>query len=261
MGTLFDPVRRTIGDAIVRYLTQQSKNFEPASTSDPAKLRQVLRPGDVVLVEGSTRVAGIIKYLTQSTWSHSALYIGDELGSGDPHMLIEVDVKDGCIAVPLTKYEQAQTRICRPVGLDQTGRKAVIDFMISRIGLEYDTKNVVDLARFLIPKPPVPVRFRRRMLALGSGDPTRAICSTLIAQAFEAIKYPVLPKITRATATTSRKRQQRSEILHIRHYSLYTPRDFDLSPYFSVIKPTIESGFDYRELRWRRPPEPEELAS
>jgi hypothetical protein len=38
--------------------------------------------------------------------------------------------------------------------------------------------------------------------------------------------------------------------LHIRHYSLYAPRDFDLSPYFHVVKPTLESGFDYRRLKW-----------
>lgn len=250
---IFDPVRRALGDAIVRYLTRESKDFEPASTSDPDKLRLALKPGDVVLVEGSTRIAGIIKYLTQSTWSHAALYVGDRLG--EPHMLIEVDVKHGCHAVPLSKYENAQTRICRPEGLDPVGKVAVMDFMISKIGLAYDTKNVVDLARYLIPKPPVPVRFRRRMLALGSGDPTRAICSTLLAQAFESVAYPVLPRITRAAATTRRKRRQRSEILHIRHHSLYAPRDFDISPYFAVIKPTLVAGFDYKSIVWRRKPE------
>lgn len=250
---LFDPLRRAIGRAIVNYLTQPMKDFEPASTSDPEKLRAALRPGDVLLVEGSTRIAGIIKYLTQSTWSHAALYVGDALG--EPHMLIEVDVQDGCAAVPLSKYELVQTRICRPVGLDDDDRKALMDFMISKIGLDYDTKNVVDLARYLLPRPPVPVRFRRRLLALGSGDPTRAICSTLLAQAFQAVHYPVLPKITRATATTRRKRRQRSDILHIRHHSLYAPRDFDLSPYFAIVKPTVEAGFDYKALVWRRKPE------
>ena len=44
-----------------------------------------------------------------------------------------------------------------------------------------DLKNVFDLARYLFPVPPVPSRLRRRLIALGSGDPTRAICSTVIA--------------------------------------------------------------------------------
>ncbi|TIW95558.1 MAG: lipo-like protein, partial [Mesorhizobium sp.] len=42
----------------------------------------------------------------------------------------------------------------------------------------------------------------------------------------------------------------RREILHIRHHSLYTPRDFDLSPFFRIVKPTLEYGFDYRAVAW-----------
>ncbi len=42
------------------------------------------------------------------------------------------------------------------------------------------------------------------------------------------------------------------EIHHIRHHSLYTPRDFDISPYFSVVKSTIEQGFDYLSFKWAR---------
>ncbi|MNH42185.1 hypothetical protein D3C79_1038350 [compost metagenome] len=40
------------------------------------------------------------------------------------------------------------------------------------------------------------------------------------------------------------------EILHIRHHGLYTPRDFDISPYFNVVKPQLFEGFDYRRLVW-----------
>ena len=35
-----------------------------------------LKPGDVLLVEGNNHISGVIKYLTQSTWSHAALYVG-----------------------------------------------------------------------------------------------------------------------------------------------------------------------------------------
>ena len=89
--------------------------------------------------------------------------------------------------------------------------------------------------RYLMPLP-VPQRWRRRMMALGSGDPTRIICSALIAQAFEPVRYPILPKVTRVESETARR-----EILEIRHSSLYAPRDFDISPYFEVVKPTIET--------------------
>jgi hypothetical protein len=91
----------------------------------------------------------------------------------------------------------------------------------------------------------VPQRWRRRMIALGSGDPTRMICSALIAQAFETVRYPILPRITRAGSRAARR-----EILHIRDSSLYMPRDFDISPYFEIVKPTIVRGFDYTTLHW-----------
>ena len=98
--------------------------------------------------------------------------------------------------------------------------------------------------RYLIPLP-VPQRWRRRMIALGSGIPTRLICSALIAQAFEAVRYPILPKITQLESEAARR-----DILEIRHSSLYAPRDFDISPYFKIVKPTLEEGFDYKRVDW-----------
>ena len=83
------------------------------------------------------------------------------------------------------------------------------------------------------------------MIALGSGDPTKLICSALIAQAFGVIGYPILPAIERVESEDARQ-----EIYHIRDSSLYCPRDFDISPYFAVIKPTIEMGFDYKTIDW-----------
>jgi hypothetical protein len=91
----------------------------------------------------------------------------------------------------------------------------------------------------------VPQRWRRRLIALGSGDPSRLICSALIADAFGTVQYPILPKIT-----LTRSRQALEQILEIRHSSLYCPRDFDISPYFNVVKPTIARGFDYKALHW-----------
>ena len=105
-------------------------------------------------------------------------------------------------------------------------------------------KNILDLLRYLFPMP-VPQRWRRRLMALGSGHPTRIICSALIAQAFDSVRYPILPKITRVESEAARQ-----EILEIRHSSLYAPRDFDISPYFEVVKPTLQNGFDYRKMQW-----------
>ncbi len=253
----FDTFLDRTGRFVARVLRSESVGYEPWTPPDPDRLARLLQPGDVLLVEGNQRISAAIKYLTQSTWSHSAMYVGDVLpvpadGSERP-VLIEVNVGDGCVAVPLSKYEHFNTRICRPVGLTPEDRRTVVQFMVERIGLRYDTRNLVDLLRYFLPTPPVPVRWRRRMIALGSGDPTRAICSTLIAQAFEKVRYPILPKVETVEEGESRVESgySRSEILHIRHHSLYTPRDFDVSPYFAIVKPTIALGFDYKQLAWK----------
>jgi hypothetical protein len=35
--------------------------------------------------------------------------------------------------------------------------------------------------------------------------------------------------------------------MHIRHHSLFVPRDFDVSPSFEVVEPSLDSDWDYRQ--------------
>ncbi len=238
-----------LGDLIARQITKPTSGYEPYAAARPELTAMTLRPCDVLLIEGSaTKISSTIRFLTQSTWSHAALYVGlsAKLGEsdGEPLVLVEVELGQGVIASPMSKYASYNTRICRPVGLTPEDRAAVIRFAVEHIGHAYDLKNIVDLMRYFLPQPPVPTRWRRRMLALGSGEPTRAICSTLIAEAFQSVRYPILPRVERVDD------ESRREILHIRHHSLFTPRDFDVSPFFAIVKPTIESGFDYKHLAW-----------
>lgn len=241
-----------IGFRIAKFLQKASPGYKPLTHTDPARLRKTIKPGDILLVEGNLRISIAIKYLTQSTWSHAAVYVGPENPDDlDSPCLIEADVAHGVIKVPLSKYAGLSTRICRPVNLREEDREKLIQYLNSKIGMKYDMSNTMDLARYLFPMPPVPVKWRRKMLAMGSGEPTKAICSTLIAQAFQYIKYPVLPKVSEQVVLDPQTGEDiREEILHIRHYSLFTPRDFDISPYFQVIKPTIETGFDYKKINW-----------
>jgi hypothetical protein len=86
----------SIGRAVGRYLSEPVKNYRPLTTSAPSMLAAALQPGDVLLIEGNTRVSSGIKYLTQSTWSHAALHVGDALSGGtdgeEPPVLLEVDM-------------------------------------------------------------------------------------------------------------------------------------------------------------------------
>ena len=237
-----------IGRLLANYLEKPAQGYEPFTPSDAEALRVALKPGDVLLVEGNNHISGVIKYLTQSTWSHAALYvgpIGDRVtADGEPLVLVEANIGHGVVAAPLSKYIHCHTRICRPTKLTAEDGARVCAYATERIGFDYDLKNIIDLMRYLFPLP-VPQRWRRRMMALGSGHPTRIICSALIAQAFETVRYPILAKVARAASE-----QAWQDILEIRHSSLYAPRDFDISPYFEVVKPTLLRGFDYKTMAW-----------
>jgi len=240
------------GRKLAQFLSKPSKRDVRLATCAPERLTATLRKGDVLLVEGSSRFSTNVKYLTQSTWSHAAIYISDSSSdlSSSTGELLEADVVNGVQVVPLSKFWDFHTRICRPVGLRPEEIDAVVKYALSRIGHQYDLKNILDLARYLVRTPPVPTRWKRRMLALGSGDPTRAICSSLIAQAFQAVKYPILPEGILAASLNPDDSKYHDEVHHIRHHSLFAPRDFDISPYFQIIKPTLEFDFDPHNIKW-----------
>lgn len=252
----FERLKEKIGNRIVEYLDRPITGYTPFFAPPLAVLEHSLKPGDVILVEGNTRISSIVKYLTQSTWSHSAIYVGDALPpdpqTGEPRVLVEALANEGVVASPLSKYARFNTRICRAVGLNRAERTKVVDFCIAYLGRQYDLKYTIDLIRFLVPYPPVPVWMRRRMLAIGHGDPTRAICSTMIAEAFHSISYPILPDAALHSPSSDEAYAVSPYVEHeavsIRRDGLYTPRDFDVSPFFEVVKPTIDAGFDFR--RW-----------
>ena len=242
---------QSLGKRLSRYLSEPGKTAGTAAPTRTDLLSQVLHTGDVLLVEGTSRVSSAIKYLTQSTWSHAALYVGRS--AAGENQFLEADMVHGVRLVPLSHFTGFHCRVCRPISLSAAERQAVCDFALARVGLQYDMKNIVDLARYLLPNPPVPMRWRRQMLSLGSGDPTRAICSTLVAEAFASVNYPILPTVQTLPAVDllgNPHTGSSRELLHIRHHSLYVPRDFDVSPYFQIIKPTIEVGFDHHFLTW-----------
>ena len=171
-----------IGNRLAGYLAQPASGDVRFATCKPELLAATLRKGDVLLVEGSSRFSVAVKYLTQSTWSHAALYVAEE-GQEAGAELIEADLRysqklwedvlEGVRRASLSDYWSLHTRICRPIGLEIEEIDALVSYASSRLGQAYDLKNIVDLARYLVQTPPVPSRWKRRMLALGSGEPTR----------------------------------------------------------------------------------------
>src|SRR6201993_4241769 len=144
-----------VGRVIARYLERPVQGYDPFTPRDPVALRKSLTPGDVLLVEGNSHISRVIKYLTQSTWSHAALYVGPIIGvttrDGEPHVLIEAEASEGVVSAALSKYYQYHTRICRPVGLTQEDCETVCSYAIERVGFDYDLRNIIDLMRYLVP--------------------------------------------------------------------------------------------------------------
>jgi len=273
-------LRRWITRSLVDFLTRPLSRYERRGWNDPEALRRHIRKGDVVLVEGDQRVSAVIRYLTQSCWSHSALYIGDELLNRDEHLreealacfgdearhLVVEALMEGVVASPLSKYHDLNIRICRPHNLKPHDRKRILDDAVRSLGWTYDLRNIVDLLRYLLPVSLVPERFRRTALHFGSGRPTEVICSSHIGGIFQSVGFPVAPHVElseRFDAPAPRRRgllrrvfgyesPRYTGIFRKRHPTLLTPRDFDLSPYFEVIKfnAIADRRFDYSRIRW-----------
>src|SRR5213594_1650108 len=153
-------LRRYAVNLATTLLTKPLGRYERRAPNDLASLRRHIKKGDVILVEGDQRVSEVIKYLTQSSWSHSALYIGDELWRARPQMrkalasqfgpdaqslMVEAIVEEGVVASPLGKYIDFNIRVCRPYNLRRDDLRTVLDDVIAQIGYRYDVKNLIDL--------------------------------------------------------------------------------------------------------------------
>ena len=267
-------IKEKLWDYLIGFLI---KKDEAASLSpnDLECLRTSIRAGDILLVEGRSRVGYIIKVISRSSWSHAAFCIGSlssikdaelaarvgQLWDGDPTepLLVESEIDRGTVVTPLSHYNSYHMRICRPIGLTKPDRDSVVRFMVGKIGTQYSVHQLLDLARFLIPWWTfIPRRWHSSLFEHNAGDSTKAVCSSLIAEAFGKVDFPILPLVQSDHAGAYR--------VFRRNPRLYAPRDFDYSPYFDVIKcPMLISDRNvwgkprtgyYRKLVWVDHPDP-----
>jgi len=151
----------------------------------------------------------------------------------------------GTIVSPLSSYEKDHVRICRPTGLSRRDARRVVNFAVKHLGRDYDVRQLLDLARFLLPYSFLPRRWRSSLFEHNIGLSTRTVCSTMIAAAFSSVQFPIMPVVHRSENGKIK--------LYKRNTRLYVPRDFDTSPYFEIIKYPI-LGLDdlavYRQLPW-----------
>lgn len=259
---------RRLSVNVRRWLT-----YEPPPTEivpyDFNRLKYEIRPGDVLLIEGRSRVSSIIRTLTQSPWTHAALYIGRLIDFEDEAMIAKIhdhvvhaqlkidpksrlmveDMMDkGAIISPITIYRNHHIRICRPIGITPTDLHMVLNYAIRSLGQPYNVRHLLDLARFLLPWSILPRRWGSSLFRTRTGEPESSICSSLIAEAFSSVQFPILPFV---------KQNEELEVeMFNRNPHLFTPKDFDYSPYFEIIKYPLFNSEEplpyYRRMPWTK---------
>lgn len=256
---MFKKLRKAIIDWLI---------YEPPPSEVPPcdfdRLKYEIRPCDVLLIEGHSRISHIIRSVMQSPWTHAALYIGklgdieDEglqqilrehgVEKESTRLIVEGLIDKGTVVSHLASYRHHHIRICRPIGLSAVDAQLVIAYAIKALGSGYSVRHLIDLARFFLPWFILPRSWGSILFRTPSGEPESGICSSLIAEAFSSVQFPVLPYVETHEETGV-------ELIQRNPY-LFTPKDFDYSPYFEIIKYPLFSPEEplpyYRRLPWTK---------
>jgi Permuted papain-like amidase enzyme, YaeF/YiiX, C92 family len=221
--TLLTRTRTRLIGALVLYLAKPIKQHSPGTTADARSFATILDPGDVLLSAGNTRVAALVKRMTRSTWSHVSMYVGPLEDGSDPRCVVEADVAAGVRSIRLSELEALHVRVLRPIGMNDMDRRRLADWVVSRIGGEYDLAHAWVLGRNLMRRR-LPTRLQSLPYTMAKSA-TRFICCSLLAHAFALVGYPILPVQMRDSPTGTTD-----------HGNL-TPADFEGAPVFTVVWP------------------------
>jgi hypothetical protein len=259
-------MKKTFYNRLVKQFIAWITKEPPPDENPPcdfSRIKYELRQGDVLLFEGRSRVSNMVRTITLSPWTHSALYIGS-LHDLEDHelrktvamnlkkrenvrLVIESELGRGVVVTPLSNYKNTHIRICRPIGITPNDVSLVIAYTVKHLGQPYNVRHLLDLARFLLPWSILPRRWGSSLFRTPTGEIDSGICSSIIAEAFTSVKFPILPFIVK-------DREEKSfEVVH-RNPHLFAPKDFDYSPYFEIIKYPIFDPHEplpyYRRLPW-----------
>ena len=210
---------------------------------DFGRICREIKPCDVLLIESNTRIGRQIQHITNSPWSHACLYLGRLQnienpsirqmiakhydGSPEDQLVFESNIGEGAVVSSIERYRDHYIRICRPKGLLNSDAQKVITYCVNALGKPYSVRQIFDLLRFLLPWNFLPKTWGSSLFQLKSNE-SREICSSLLAKAFMSVQFPLIPMVQMV---------ENGEIrIYQRNPKLFTPKDFDYSPYFEIIK-------------------------
>lgn len=256
-------IYRKLREKIDYWLTYESPPNE-VMPYDFNRLKYEIKPGDVLLFKGTSRIATVIRTITQSPWTHAALYIGRLVDFEDDalqaivrkhtdakettRLLVEDLLDRGTVITPLNYYHLHHIRICRPIGITPSDLQLVMRYAIRSLGQPYNVRHFIDLARFILPWSILPRRWGSSIFRTPTGDPEPGVCSSLIAEAFSSVQFPILPFV--------KPHDESGYEVFDRNPYLFTPKDFDYSPYFEIIKFPLFNPDEplpyYRRMPWTK---------
>lgn len=218
---------------------------------------QILSPADIVLIDGTAPADNRIKAITGSNWSQVLLYLGRLHDIKDPtlratasdftpcqsntQLLLKVDLVHGVHLITLSQLQESQLRICRPRGLNDDEKQTIIRYALSR--LESHKKHAwwPAIRLLLVPWALLPRGWRKPVFKLLSGRRLRRSVGGTIGDAFSFIQFPILPLVKQDSDGKTK--------LYRPYPMVFYPSDFDLSPYFDVIKYSFADQIDGKGLR------------
>jgi Permuted papain-like amidase enzyme, YaeF/YiiX, C92 family len=218
--SLLSQTRTRLIGALVLYLATPAKHCSPATTANARSFARILDPGDVLLSDGNTRVAALVKRITQSSWSHVSMYVGPLEEGPDPPCIVEADIAARVRSIRLSELNALHVRVLRPIGLNDIDRRRLADWVLNRIGGEYDLAHAWALGRNLL-RQRLPTRLRSLPNTIAKSA-TRFICCSLLAHAFALVGYPILPVGVSPSGVDQRN---------------LTPGDFEHASVFKVVWP------------------------
>ena len=186
--SLLSRIRSSLLVALTLYLSKPIRHGESSESADLHSLAAVLLPGDVLLIDGNTRAAALVRRMTRSTWAHVAMYVGPLEEGTDPRCIVEADLVAGVRSVRLSKLKDLHVRVLRPMPLNDTDRRRLADWVVSRIGDKYDLAHVWALGTRLLR---LPLAARLSLPRSNGAQISSYICSSLLAHAFLLVGYPI----------------------------------------------------------------------
>jgi hypothetical protein len=208
--------------ALALYLAGSTKDHGPPTTADPQSLLAILDRGDVLLSEGDTRAAALVKLVAQSPWSHVSMYVGPLEDGPDPRCIVEADIAAGVRSIRLSELNALQVRVLRPHGLSDVDRCRIADWVVGRIGSEYDLALAWVLGRNLL-RLSLPRRTKSSSETIAYSA-TRFTCCSLLAHAFALVGYRIFSGQLRVSpAATADNRN-------------LIPGDFEHASIFEVVE-------------------------